>query len=106
MLRRRLKLEIVNLQNGIEPRRPSAAPDASVPTVGGDTILRIPRQDDDAALIGDVCARIVAAYRESEHLPDEARREAIGRRLAPLNQGDATEVNPDRGKVFEFKTVA
>ena len=40
-----------------------------------------------------------------QDLPDQARRDAIARRLAPLNVGDTEAVNPDHGKVFEFKTV-
>jgi nitrite reductase/ring-hydroxylating ferredoxin subunit len=107
MLRRRLKHEIENLQKGIEPARPTPKDGGAIPTVGGDTILRVPKNaEDDTQLIRDVCTKIVAAYMETEHFPDGARREAIGRRLALLNQGDTSGVNPDRGKVFEFKTVA
>jgi hypothetical protein len=102
-----LKHEIENLQKGIEPARPTPKDGAAIPTVGGDTILRVPKNaEDDTQLIRDVCTKIVAAYMETEHFPDGARREAIGRRLALLNQGDTSGVNPDRGKVFEFKTVA
>jgi len=105
MLRRRLRHEIERLRNGVEPRRPTPG-NGSVPTCGGDTILRIPKRDgDDNALIADVSRTIAAAYVEFEHLADEDRRQAIGRRLAPLNEGDASEINPDRGKIFEFKTL-
>jgi len=107
MLRRRLKHEIENLQKGIEPARPTPQDGAAIPTVGGDTILRVPKNtEDDTQLIRDVCSEVAAAYTETGHLPDAARREAIERRLAPLNQGDISGINPDRGKVFEFKTVA
>jgi hypothetical protein len=104
-LRRRLRHEIERLRNGVEPRRPTPS-NGSIPTCGGDTILRIPKRDgDDNALIADVSRKIAAAYVEFEHLADEDRREAIGRRLAPLNEGDTSEINPDRGKIFEFKTL-
>jgi hypothetical protein len=53
-----------------------------------------------------VCKAVAVAYEETAHLPDEARRAAIAQRLAPLNQGDVDGVNPDRGKVFEFKALA
>jgi nitrite reductase/ring-hydroxylating ferredoxin subunit len=107
LLRRRLRQEIEKLQKGIEPLRPAPVDGLPVPTFGGDTILRIPRAgDDDVALIASVCKAVAVAYEETAHLPDEARRAAIAQRLAPLNQGDVDGVNPDRGKVFEFKALA
>jgi nitrite reductase/ring-hydroxylating ferredoxin subunit len=106
MLRRRLTQAIEQLQAGTEPNRPVAQNGTHIPTVGGDTILRIPaRGGDDAQLIGEACRAIVAAYESCQDLPDVARREAIARRLAPLNLGDVEAINPDHGKVFEFKTV-
>ena len=45
------------------------------------------------------------AYDETQQLPDQARRQAIERRLERLNHGDTTGINPNRGKVFEFKSV-
>jgi hypothetical protein len=107
LLRRRLKRDIENLQKGVEPERPTPNATGAIPTVGGDTILRIPRQDgDDAHLIGEVSRKIAAAYVETESLADDERRAAIATRLAPLNQGATEEINPDRGKIFEFKTLA
>ena len=107
MLRRRLRQAIEQLQAGTEPVRPAVRNGSHIPTVGGDTILRIPAHgDDDVRLIGDVCKAIVAAYEECQDLPDAARRDAIVQRLAPLNHGDAEAINPDHGKVCEFKTLA
>jgi hypothetical protein len=78
-----------------------------VPTTGGDTILRIPPNGcDDRQLIIDTCRNVAAAYVETQHLPDAQRREAIAKRLSSLNTADTNEVNPDRGKIFEFKTLA
>lgn len=107
MLRRRLRRAIEQLQVGIEPIQPTAGNGTCIPTVGGDTVLRIPADGaDDARLIRDVCKAIVDAYTESADLPDAARRDAIASRLSPLNHGDVDAINPARGKVFEFKTVA
>jgi hypothetical protein len=107
MLRRRLKRDIERLQNGIEPERPTARNGTHVPTVGGDTILRIPANGgDDTELIRDVSRAIAAAYVECQDLEDGARRAAIEARLAHLNVGDVQAINPSHGKVFEFKTVA
>ena len=107
MLRRKLKQEIENLQKGKEPLRPEPRNGSHIPTVGGDTILRIPATGgDDTKLISDVCNAIVAAYVECQDLPDGPRRDAITQRLAHLNQGDAGALNPHQGKVFEFKPVA
>ena len=79
----------------------------AIPTVGGDTILRIPRQgDNDPQLIVEISRKIASAYRETETLPDAERRAAVEARLASLNQGAIEEINPNRGKIFEFKTVA
>src|SRR5205823_3457616 len=86
--------------------RPEPANGTHVPTMGGDTILRIPANGgDDAQLILDTSRAIAAAYVEFQDLPDEARRQAITQRLAPLNIGDSTAINPSHGKLFEFKSV-
>ena len=107
MLRRKLKTEIENLVKGIEPHRPEPVDGQPVPTTGGDTILRIPPNGcDDRQLIIDTCRNVAAAYVETQHLPDAQRREAIAKRLSSLNTADTNEVNPDRGKIFEFKTLA
>jgi hypothetical protein len=107
LLRRRLKREIENLQKGVEPEPPTPNETGTIPTVGGDTILRIPRQEgDDADLIRDVSRKIAAAYVETEALADGERRAAIAGRLATLNQGGTDDINPERGKIFEFKTLA
>ena len=106
LLRRRLKREIENLQKGVEPLRPTPTGGTPIPTFGGDTILRIPSKgNDDAQLISDVCAMIAGAYTETQGLPDDDRRAAIAARLAPMNQGSTEEINPNRGKIFEFKTL-
>jgi nitrite reductase/ring-hydroxylating ferredoxin subunit len=106
MLRRKLKIEIENLAKGIEPRRPEPGEGGAIPTTGGDTILRIPADGgDDRQLILDACRAIAAVYIETQQLPDAERRDAITRRLAPLNTADASMVNPDHGKIFEFKSV-
>jgi putative component of toxin-antitoxin plasmid stabilization module len=78
----------------------------SVPTMGGDTILHIPRTTgDDRELITQVCREVARAYVETQDLPDAQRREAITQRLQHLNTADPGEVNPEHGKIFEFKTV-
>jgi nitrite reductase/ring-hydroxylating ferredoxin subunit len=107
LLRRKLKSEIENLQNGIEPTQLRALNGSHIPTVGGDTILRIPADGgDDVALIRQVSRKIAEAYVEFEDLPDQARRAAIADRLAALNVGDTAAINPSHGKIFEFKPVA
>ncbi len=106
MLRRKLAQEIRNLRAGIEPRRPATLNGSHVPTYGGDTILHVPlKGGDDRELILEVSRKIAAAYIEFQDLPDATRRAAIDSRLAPLNVGDPGAVNPDRGKIFEFKPV-
>lgn len=106
LLRRRLKRGIEDLARGIEPRRPEPGVAGSVPTMGGDTILHIPRTaGDDREMIAQVCREVARAYVETQDLPDAQRREAITQRLQHLNTADPTEVNPDHGKIFEFKTV-
>jgi hypothetical protein len=54
----------------------------------------------------EISRKVFAAYVEFQDLPDAARREAIEKKLAPLNVGAPPKVNPDRGRIFEFKTVA
>jgi hypothetical protein len=48
---------------------------------------------------------VAQAYIDTQLLPDAERRAAITALLAPLNTADPNEVNPDHGKIFEFKTV-
>ena len=107
MLRRRIRLDINNLAKGIEPLPLQPTDGPTIPTMGGDTILRVPRTNqDDRQLILDLCRKVAAAYTETMHLPDGERRAAITAMLVPLNTADATQLNPDHGKLFEFKTVA
>jgi len=106
MLRRKLTEDVRALQKGIEPRQLAVRNGSHIPTYAGDTILRIPAgEGDDRALIVEVSRKIAEAYQRFDDLPDEQRRAAIAAALAPLNTGDTEEVNPDRGKVFEFKTL-
>ena len=106
LLRRRLKRAIEALQQGIEPKRPEPMPGVGIATVGGDTILHIPRGDgDDREVILKTCQAVADAYVKTQHLPDEERRRAITDLLSPLNTADPRQVNPDHGKIFEFKTV-
>ena len=106
LLRRKLRQEIRKLREGEEPLPPVPGNGGHVPTYGGDSILHVPATvGDDTALILDLSRKVAEAYIEFQDLPDQARRDAIARRLAPLNVGDTEAVNPDHGKVFEFKTV-
>ncbi len=107
LLRRRLKKEIDDLAQGIEPQALEPLSSGSIPTTGGDTILRIPANGgDDRQLIREVCQKVAQAYTNTQLLPDAERRDAITALLAPLNTADPNEVNPEHGKIFEFKTVA
>lgn len=107
LLRRRLKKEIEALAGGSEPQRPEPRDGMPVPTVGGDTILRIPADGgDDRQRIVEICREVASAYLQTQDLPDAQRRAAIAARLAHLNTADPTEVNPEHGRMFEFKAVA
>ena len=107
LLRRQLKKNIDDLANGIEPRRLEPDPAGVIATMGGDTILRIPADGrDDRQLILDACRKVAAVYIETLGMTDAQRRQVIATRLAPLNTADPGVVNPDHGKIFEFKTVA
>ena len=106
LLRRTLRRDIRKLREGEEPIRPVPGSGGHVPTYGGDTILHVPATNgDDTALILGLSRKVAEACIEFQDLPDQARRDAIARRLTPLNVGDTEAVNPDHGKVFEFKTV-
>lgn len=108
MLRRRILKEIEELARGVEPLRPEPQSDLAVPTMAGDTILRIPASEgqDDRELIQQVCRAIAAAYVQTQFLPDAARRAAVEARLAPLNTADPSVLNSEHGKIFAFKTLA
>ena len=86
LLRNALRKGVRNLQQGIEPLVPDAQDQAFVSTFAGDTILRVPKgSGDDRALILETSKRIADAYIKFQYLPDEQRRAAIARDLAPLN---------------------
>lgn len=107
LLRRRLRKEIEALAQGTEPLRPEPQGDLGVATHAGDTILRIPPEPgrDERELIQQVCRAVAAAYVDTQHLPDAARRAAVQARLTTLNTADPSVLNPEHGKIWEFKTL-
>ncbi|MBU3738196.1 MAG: aromatic ring-hydroxylating dioxygenase subunit alpha [Rhodoferax sp.] len=107
LLRRKLRRAIDALANGVEPLQAKPEATGAVATMAGDTILRIPLdpKQDDREVILHVCRAVAAALMETRHLPDGERRAAMQDRLSGLNTADASEINPDHGKIFEFKTL-
>ena len=85
-LRRRLRNDIRALKNGTEPTAWKTKNGMPIHTNAGDTILHIPRRNqDDRQLILDTSRRIADAYDATTDLPDSDRRREIEKRLAPLN---------------------
>lgn len=107
LLRRKLRKAIDALANGVEPQQSVPEATGAIATMAGDTILRIPLnpEQDDREMILHICRAVAAALMETRHLPDSERRAAMHDRLVGLNTADASEVNPDHGKIFEFKTL-
>lgn len=81
-LRTRLKREIKNLQENKAITVPTATTDAPLRTYGGDTVLRIPVADDEAALKTRLIEDVMAVYREADSLADSDRATAIERAIA------------------------
>ncbi len=88
LLRNALRKGIRNLQLGIEPLRPEAAPGGLIPTFAGDTIVCMPKgSGDDRALILKTSRRVADAYLKFQDLPDSQRRAAIQQDLTALHVG-------------------
>ncbi|MBM3597651.1 MAG: aromatic ring-hydroxylating dioxygenase subunit alpha [Alphaproteobacteria bacterium] len=85
-LRRRIRNDIRTVQKGNAPEVWRTRNGMPTPTHAGDTVLHIPRRNqDDRQLILDTSKRIADAYEATQNLPDGERRKAIEEKLAPLN---------------------
>ena len=60
--------------------RPEGTPDAPVPTYGGDTVVRVPkRNQDDRQMMAQIQQEVAAIYFSADHLTGEARAAHIRR---------------------------
>lgn len=86
MFRRRLRKEIRALADGVEPRQPTDAGPAPIPTWSGDTVLRIPAiaNRDDHALAVDTLAKVVEILGEGGKFRGTERDDFIVAQLKAL----------------------
>jgi nitrite reductase/ring-hydroxylating ferredoxin subunit len=84
MYRQRLRNAIQKLQAGEDPYLPTDL-GVPIPTYAGDTLLRIPKSnDDDRQLRLDVSQKVAAIFRSGDTLVGEDRRSHIKKQLRSL----------------------
>ena len=78
-VRNRLRKAIRNVRDGGEAEQPSLIYKGTIPTYGGDTMLRIPQQPDmdDAKLLRAVAHKVAEIYQSADHLDGAARKQSI-----------------------------
>ena len=78
--RAKLRRDIRAVAKGKPISRPEGTPEAPVPTYGGDTVVRVPkRNQDDRRMMAQVQEAVAAIYFSADHLTSEARAEHIRR---------------------------
>lgn len=83
--RKRLRKLCRQLEQGIEPTHVTAAGIAPVPTCGGDTVLHLPRIDDDErARLRELGERFMQIQFDAEDLPEAERIRHVVRALRAL----------------------
>ena len=77
--RRMLRTAIRALHAGQAISHPTDVFSGEIPTYGGDTMLRIPRQEgrDDGAVLKEISMRVAEIYRSGDHLQGIERRDFI-----------------------------
>jgi phenylpropionate dioxygenase-like ring-hydroxylating dioxygenase large terminal subunit len=80
MLRAKLRRDIRAVAKGKAIPRPEGTPDAPIPTYGGDTVVRVPKHNqDDRRMMAQVQQEVAAIYFSADHLTGEARADHIRR---------------------------
>jgi hypothetical protein len=76
--RKRLRKLCRDLEQGIEPSHVTGSWPNPIPTYGGDTVLRVPRQaGGDNALLTEIGERVMQIQFEAESMSGAARDEAV-----------------------------
>ena len=88
-VRRHLRAEVRALQSGNEPRQPAHVYQTPIPSYGGDTMLRIPRQPerDDAAVLKTVARAVARIYQDADALVGRERRASLVKALKDYEAG-------------------
>ncbi|MBC6440180.1 MAG: aromatic ring-hydroxylating dioxygenase subunit alpha [Rhodospirillales bacterium] len=86
MYRRRLRELIRALENGDEPLATTAHFANPVPTYGGDTVLRMPSNGDDRALLQKVGMAVMEIQFAAEGLPEDERTAQVIAGLKALEE--------------------
>lgn len=78
-VRNKLRKAIRNVRDGGDAEQPSLIYQGTIPTYGGDTMLRIPPQPDvdDAKLLRDVAHKVAEIYQSADRLQGDERKVAI-----------------------------
>ena len=90
-VRRLLRKNIRALRDKGEVERPTDAGAGTIPTYGGDTILRIPPQEgrDDAALLKEISFKVADIYTAADGIEGAARGDRIRADLKAYESGFA-----------------
>jgi len=86
LLRNRLREQIRAVQNGETPARASVANSGLIPTYGGDTVLRIPRNGnpDESQTLSELAHAFMKMQYQADDLNEDERVRFVGERLTEL----------------------
>ncbi len=86
MLRTRLRKHIRGLAKGKRPPLPEGSPQRPVHTYGGDTVLRVPRRnEDERPLLAELQIRVRDVYLDGDRFEGPERAAFLQRELAALS---------------------
>jgi len=86
LMRKRLREQIRAVQNGETPARASVANSGLIPTYGGDTVLRIPRNGnpDESQTLSELAHAFMKMQYQADGLNEGERVRFVGERLTEL----------------------
>jgi len=86
LMRKRLREQIRAVQNGETPARASVANSGLIPTYGGDTVLRIPRNGnpDESQTLSELAHAFMKMQYQADGLNEDERVRFVGERLTEL----------------------
>ena len=84
LLRRKLRNEIENLMSGAAPVQPSAVAGERIHTYAGDVVLRVPKSNDDRALVATVADQVAEVMVSADGYAGDDRVEYLKREMKAL----------------------
>ena len=87
LLRRKLLDEVGKLEAGVKPAQPYAAAGEHIHTYAGDVVLKVPKSNDDRALVAAVADRVAEVMVSADPYAGEERVDYLKRSMKALEDG-------------------